>query len=181
MEYKYLLELLRNEMATEFYSIAKTALVPFFDPAVYGRSIFENSSFIASSAHPEEAIHGQGFVARLTGATAEFISMWIALTSGLEPFSVNNGELCLTLRPLIPADFFFFFNTFTFKFLGCCKVVYHNESRKDTFGPQAVTVKSYRITYGDGSAEEVAGASVRGKAARAIREGKTVQIDVDLR
>ncbi|MCL2880178.1 MAG: hypothetical protein FWF29_08045, partial [Treponema sp.] len=51
MEYKYLLELLRNGMAKEFFGIAKTALVPFFNPAVYGRSIYENSSFIVSSAH----------------------------------------------------------------------------------------------------------------------------------
>ena len=180
MEYKYLLELLRNDLAEEFYRIAQTALVPFFDPDVYGRSIFENASFIASSAHPEDAIHGQGFVARLSGATAEFISMWIALTSGLAPFSVCEGGLRLTLRPLLPAGFFTAANTFTFNFLGTCTVVYHNEACKDTFGPQGAAVRSYRIAYADGAVEEVNGASVPGKAALAIREGKAARIDVSL-
>ena len=180
MEYKYLLELLRNNLAEEFFSIAKTALVPFFDPGVYGRSIFENSSFIVSSAHPEEAIHGRGFVARLSGATAEFISMWIALTSGLEPFSMRSGCLTLALRPLLPADFFTAAHTFTFNFLGACTVAYHNESRKDTFGPQAATVRSYRVTYNDGTVEEINGEFISGPAASAVRSGKALRIDVYL-
>jgi hypothetical protein len=180
MEYKYLLELLRNGLAEEFFNSAKTALIPFLDPAMYGRSIFENSSFLVSSAHPEEAIHGQGFVARLSGATAEFISMWLAITSGLTPFSLENGELRLTLRPLIPGDFFTDKNTFTFRFLQTCTVVYHNESRKDSFGPQGVKACSYRIKYGDGAAEEINGAFKKGAAAAAVRDGKAVQIDVTL-
>ncbi|MDR0473088.1 MAG: hypothetical protein LBH43_05410 [Treponema sp.] len=180
MEYKYLLELLRNDLAREFFSIAKNALVPFFDPAVYGRSIFENSSFIVSSAHPEEAIHGRGFVSRLSGATAEFISIWTAITSGLVPFSVCEGKLRLTLKPLIPADFFTAANTFTFRFLDSCTVVYHNEKRKDSFGSDAAVVRSYRITYADGSVEEVEGAFLPETAALAVREGKAERIDVEL-
>jgi hypothetical protein len=180
MEYKYLLELLRNGLAAEFFSIAKTALVPFFDPAVYGRSVFENASFIASSAHPEEAIHGQGFVARLSGATAEFISIWIAVTSGLTPFSLSEGKLCLALRPLLPAGFFTSAGTFTFNFLGGCTVVYHNESCKDTFGPQGAVVRSYRITYNDGNVEEIAGSLIKSGSALAVREGKVRRIDVML-
>ena len=180
MEYKYMFELLRNGLGKEFFSLGKTALVPFFNPAVYGRSTFENSSFIASSAHPEEALHGQGFVARLSGATAEFISMWIAMTSGLTPFSLRDGKLCLGLQPCLPADFFTAANTFTFNFLGSCEVVYHNESRKDTFGPQGVKAQSYRITYADGANEEVAGSLISGKGALAVREGKVKRIDVIL-
>lgn len=180
MEYKYLFELLRNNLAAEFFSIAKTALVPFFDPGVYGRSIFENASFIASSAHPEPGIHGQGFVARLSGATAEFISIWIALTSGLKPFSLCEGELCLCLQPCLPADFFTAANTFTFNFLGNCTVVYHNESRKDTFGIDRALVQSYRITFIDNTVEELTGSCIRGSGAHAIREGKAQRIDVSL-
>jgi len=73
MEHKYLLELLRCGLTEEFYSHMKNCLVPFMDPEVYGRSIFENVSFIVSSAHPEEKYHGRGFVSRLSGVTAEFI------------------------------------------------------------------------------------------------------------
>jgi hypothetical protein len=180
MEYKYLLELLRNGLAKEFFNIAKTALVPFFDPNVYGRSIFENSSFIASSAHPNEALHGQGFVARLSGATAEFISIWIAMTSGLKPFSLRGGELCLSLQPCLSADFFTGENTFTFCFLGCCETVYHNESRADTFGPRGVKTRSYHLTYGDGRVEAISGPFIQGKSALAVREGKVTRIDVSL-
>jgi hypothetical protein len=180
MEYKYLFELLRNGLATEFFNIAKTALVPFLDPNVYGRSTMENSSFIASSAHPDESIHGQGFVARLSGATAEFISMWIAMTSGLRPFTMAGSELCLALQPCLPADFFTEDNTFSFSFLGSCEVVYHNEKRRDTFGPQAVQVQTYRITFANEAVETVIGSLVQGKSAYAIREKKTQRIDVVL-
>ncbi|MCL2600888.1 MAG: hypothetical protein FWD88_06880, partial [Treponema sp.] len=180
MEYKYLLELLRNDLAGEFFALAKTALVPFFDAGVYGRSIFENTSFIASSAHPDSSLHGQGFVARLSGATAEFISIWIAITSGLKPFTVADGELCLALQPRLPADFFADGKTFGFNFLGSTKVVYRNELRRDTFGPQGVTVQSYRITYSDGTTDDVTGKQVCGKAAYAIRDGLAKSIDVVL-
>ena len=179
MEYKYLLELLRNGMAREFYNCAKTMLIPFLDPAVYGRSIFENSSFLASSAHPEDAVHGQGFVARLSGATAEFISMWIAVTSGLKPFFLCGNELCFELKPCLGADFFTDANTFTFNFLGS-SVVYQNNSRKDTFGPQGAQVKSYRLAFKDGAAEEISGSCVRGKNAHAIRNGKVSRIIAEL-
>jgi len=180
MEYKYLLELLRNGMAGEFFFIAKTALIPFLDPSVYGRSIFENSSFIASSAHPEETFHGQGFVARLSGATAEFISIWIAITSGLKPFTLCGGELCFSLKPCISKDFFTENNTFTFNFLGACKVVYHNNSRKNTYGKDGASVQSYRINFKDGSVKEIAGSFVKGENAYAVRDGKAQQIDAVL-
>ena len=180
MEYKYLLELLRNDLAQEFFNIAETALIPFLDPSVYGRSIFENSSFLASSAHPEQEVHGRGFVARLSGATAEFISMWIAITSGLKPFSLSDGELCFTLKPSLRADFFTGAGTFTFNLMGGCTVVYHNTSRKDTFGPQGACVQSYRITHDDGAEEEIAGSFIHGVKAHAIRDGKVKRIDVIL-
>jgi len=184
MEYKYLLELLRNGLAEEFFNIAKTALIPFIDPNMYGRSIFENSSFLASSAHPDESLHGQGFTARLSGATAEFISMWIAMTSGLKPFSLHDGELRLGLKPCLPADFFTASNTFTFNFLGGCEVVYHNESRSDTFGARGVKARGYLITYAEGAplggAETIAGDYIQGKSALAVREGKARRIDVNL-
>ena len=180
MEYKYMLEMLRNNLAEEFFALADTALVPFFNPAVYGRSTFENSSFIASSAHPDESLHGQGFVARLSGATAEFISMWIAMTSGLKPFSMQDGELTLALHPCLPSGYFKEDKTFTFNFLGSCEVNYRNESRKNTYGSNGASVKSYRVTFTDGSSEECSGKKITGKTAHAIRDGKARRIDVIL-
>jgi len=106
MEYKYLLELLRNGLVNEYYKAIQTALVPYMDPGVYGRSIFENVSFIVSSAHPDTKIHGQGFIARLSGSTAEFLSIWLVMNVGLKPFYMEGGQLCLRFQPLLKGTLF---------------------------------------------------------------------------
>lgn len=49
MEYKYLLELLHAQLYEEFLEDFHHAAIPFLDERQYGRSIWENSSFIASS------------------------------------------------------------------------------------------------------------------------------------
>ena len=82
----------------------------------------ENSSFIVSSAHPDESLHGRGFVARLTGATAEFLSLWSLMTAGPRPFFMKDGELCLSFKPTLPRWLFREDGTLTFTFLGGCSV-----------------------------------------------------------
>ncbi len=148
MEYKYLLELLRNCLAEEFWKISKDVLIPFMDPEIYGRSIFENSSFIVSSAHPERTLHGQGFVARLSGSTAEFISIWLSITCGLKPFYIENGKLYLRFSPQIP-KWIFKEGKFKFKFLGKVDVVYVNHSNKDTYGENKAEIKKIILYYED--------------------------------
>ncbi|MBN3040792.1 MAG: hypothetical protein JW867_06655, partial [Candidatus Omnitrophica bacterium] len=74
MQYKYLLEVLKNGYYKEFYQDFYNCLVCFFDPDTYGRNILENSSFIVSSAYPDKTLWGRGFVARLSGATAELLN-----------------------------------------------------------------------------------------------------------
>ena len=71
MSYKFYLELLRATLYEEFFEELDTGLVAFMDVETYGRSPLECSSFIASSAHPDKSIHGQGYLARLSGSTAE--------------------------------------------------------------------------------------------------------------
>ena len=82
MSYKFLLELLRAGLYDEFFTDASTMLVPFMDPGIYGRSVLENSSFIGSSANPDPRTRGRGFIARMSGSTAEFIHIWLLLTVG---------------------------------------------------------------------------------------------------
>lgn len=107
MEYKYFLELLRNGLYHEFFHYMRTSFVPFLDASVYGRSILENSSFIVSSAHPDERLHGTGYVSRLTGASAEMLTMWRIMTTGASPFIVNgDGGLDLELKPKLPGWLF---------------------------------------------------------------------------
>ncbi|WP_167959016.1 hypothetical protein [Anaerosporobacter faecicola] len=103
MEYKYLLELLRAGLYEEFFCDMKTACIPFLQYESYGRSVLENSSFLASSANPNEKIHGKGFVARLSGSTAEFLTMWQIMMFGEQPFVMEEGTLAFQLKPVIPA------------------------------------------------------------------------------
>ncbi|MBI3314331.1 MAG: hypothetical protein HYZ86_00095 [Candidatus Omnitrophica bacterium] len=155
MEYKYLLEVLRRGLYREFFNDMATTFVPFMDPARYGRSILENSSFIVSSVHEDKNLHGQGFVARLSGSTAEFVHMWLVMSAGHQPFTLDTkGELTLELRPILPGWMFtlkpdrgFGAGTYAFKFLGTTLVVYHNAGRVDTFGPCAVKPVRSMVKY----------------------------------
>ena len=124
MEYKYLLELLKAGMHKEFFIDFKNVLVPFMDPKVYKRSILENSSFISSSAYPDKEYHGRGFIARLSGATAEFMDIWLRLTTGKNIFSVDkDGQLLFKLSPALP-KWLFNKGKFSFTLLGSIKVEY---------------------------------------------------------
>jgi len=167
MEYKFILELLRNGLYKEFYENFQNVLVPFLKPQTYGRNILENSSFIVSSAHEDQSLHGQGFVARLSGSTAEFIHMWLYMNVGQKPFSVENGKLEFTFKPVLVGWLFTtqkttvnFLNraqqwanielpknTYAFNFLGSTLVVYHNPKRKDTFGDKAAAIYEIHLTY----------------------------------
>jgi len=75
MSYKFYYELLRHEMYDEFFEeMSSGGMLPFMDPKKYGRSLLECSSFIASSAFEDPSVRGRGFLARLSGSTAEFLS-----------------------------------------------------------------------------------------------------------
>ena len=138
MEYKYIFELLKNGLYAEFFEDFKNVLIPFQNPARYGRSILENSSFLVSSVFPDENLHGTGFVARLSGSTAEFISIWLYMCCGARPFYLDKqGRLNLEFKPVLPSWLFsqkeeggFPKNSFAFKFLSCALVVYHNPKKK---------------------------------------------------
>jgi hypothetical protein len=200
MEYKYLLELLRNELYEEFFAEFRTVCIPFLRPDVYGRSILENSSFIASSAHTDPKIHGNGFVARLTGATAEFIHMLLLMALGPRPFRLNeSGQLQLSLEPALPGWLFtdkpntvqlYSANgrhqvelpagTFSFMFLGKILVTYYNGDHKDTFGETGVKPVKWRITDSTGSTTAIEGRTVDGEAAVRIRERRVSRIEIEL-
>jgi hypothetical protein len=189
MEYKYLLELLRAGLYEEFFTDAQTMLVPFMDPAKYGRSTLENSSFIACSACPDPNARGRGFIARLTGSTAEFIHIWILMTAGARPFTHRDGALKFQLKPVLPADWFTTeektiswngkeetipANAFTCAFLGDMLLVYHNDERKDTFGKDAVQP----VRYGLDGETPVKTAALDHETVLRIRDRKCIRLDV---
>ena len=176
MEYKYLLELLRNGLYQEFYNDFRNTLIPFQDPEVLGRSILENCSFIVSSAHPEQKLHGAGFLPRLSGATAEFIHIWLWMCTGQAPFFLNSkNELNMKFEPILAGWLFTDEGTFGFNMMGCIKVVYHNPQKKDTFGPGGV--KAFKILWDKVSIE---GDTVPAPYAEQIRTRQLKRIDVYL-
>jgi len=141
MEYKYLLEVLRSGLHAEFYNEFKNLLIPFLKPEIYGRSILENSSFIVSSAFQDSRLHGNGFVARLSGSTAEYLQIWLIMNCGMKPFFLNEkNELTFKLEPILAGWLFNKNGTYIFNFLSKIKVTYHNPKLKDTFGKTAAKI-----------------------------------------
>ena len=182
MEYKYLLELLKQGLYEEFYADFKNVLIPFQNPERYGRSTLENCSFIVSSAFPDKKLHGNGFVARLSGSTIEFLNIWLLMNLGKQPFFVTERkELNLRFSPLLkgwlfsPKD-----KTYTFNFLGKTKVIYHNPERKDTFGRNAAIPVRINFNDAEGNPVELNSDTIPSQYAHQIRSQQIKQIDIYL-
>lgn len=180
MEYKYLLELLRSGLYEEFAEDFHKAVIPFLDEDMYGRSTLENSSFLASSRNPNHRIHGKGFVARLSGSTIEFISMWKHMMFGKTPFALKNGSLSCSLTPVIPEYLLDENCRLEAKLLGTTQVVYQVPERRNYF-PGNYEVISMKLYYQNGSEAEIAGAAAQEKLAEDIRAGRVERIEVYLR
>jgi len=182
MEYKYLLEVLKQGLYAEFYKDFKNVLIPFQPPQRYGRSILENSSFIVSSAFPDKNLWGNGFVARLSGSTAEFLQIWLIMNLGLNPFFLNEKkELNLRFQPILAGWLFREKEkTYSFTFLSKTKVVYHNPKRKNTFGKDSVKPKKIIFYDKDGNYQQIPSDTIPHPYAYQIREGQIKNIDIFL-
>ncbi len=181
MEYKYLLEVLRAGLYEEFYEDLQRALICFQDPEVYGRSPLENSSFLVSSAHPDESLHGAGFVARLSGATAEFLSIWTAMMAGRQPFFLRDGKLCLQFEPALPGWLFDSDGMLSFTFLGQVQVTYHNPDRRDLFPEDGSTAGPTVLSLADRGQIEFSSGVIVEPYAQMVRDGQVTAIDLYLR
>jgi len=175
MSYKFYLELLRAHLYDEFFTEIKTGLVPFMDHKRYGRSPLEAASFIVSSAFPDPNLHGAGFLARLSGSTAEFLSMWQIIMAGHNPFQYVNKSLTLKLSPIIPRWLFNQDGELSFTFLGQVKVTYHNPSLTDTW---KITPKNAVLVDSFGHSNYDDDAIFDDITANKVRNGEIVAIDV---
>mmetsp|Transcript_27472 Transcript_27472/g.40580 ORF Transcript_27472/g.40580 Transcript_27472/m.40580 type:complete len:1216 (-) Transcript_27472:160-3807(-) len=185
MSYKYYLQLIRGKLYEEFFEEMRNGgMMIFMDPVVYGRSLMECSSFLASSAFPDPSFHGRGFAARLSGSTAEFMSMYKLMFLGPEPFVLNeSNEVEMKLTVALP-DWLFEDDDnvgtrdkdgnliVTFMLFGKILVTYHNPDGGDLFG---VSPKKYLIKMKDGSSVHVDGSSVPTETAIAIRKVSSVK------
>lgn len=170
MELKYLLQLLRMQLYEEFYSSIHDILPCFLDPEVYGRSPLENSSFIASSVHPNPSVHGQGFSARLSGATAEILSIWKLMFFGPTLFSYHNNTLECTLAPTLDSSFFKDTDTVSTTLFSHTAVHIYNPEKLSCY---TLTPHTIEIVQGD-SSQTIKGNCVPSPLAEAIR---TKQVD----
>ncbi len=196
MLYKFLLEILRSGLNNEFSENLKELFIAFRDPFEYKRSILENSSFIASSAFPDKNMVGQGFVARLTGSTAEIIHIWKEMFFGAKPFILNNKkQLVLEFKPKIPYWLFteqekninyqlgngktvqevLPVNSVMAYFLGYIPVFYYNDNRKNTWDAKIVRIVETSIKD---EKIEIKGSQVL--KAEKVREGLVKKIEVFL-
>jgi hypothetical protein len=180
MSYKYYLQLLRGKLYDEFYSEMRGGgMLPFMDPEVYGRSLMECSSFIASSAFSDPSVVGRGFLARLSGSTAEFLSIWKLMFMGPNPYFINDdGEVEMQLVPALPMWLFDDVDTpgttdkdgnfiVTFKLFSAIQVTYHNTRGTDLFG---ISPRLYILRMADGNTIKVEGSSIPTAAAVQIRK-----------
>ncbi|CAB9529776.1 expressed unknown protein [Seminavis robusta] len=187
MSYKYYLQLIRGKLYEEFFSEMKGGgILPFMDAKTYGRSLMECSSFIASSAFPDPSIHGEGFLARLSGSTAEFMSMWKLMFIGPTPFYLNKeGDVEFQLVPAIPSWLFEDPEsdsepirdedgslTVNFKLFAHIVVTYHNPSGGDIYGEPP---KKYKVTMADDSEIDIDGSVIPTDTALEIRRVKPVK------
>lgn len=177
MEYKYLLELLKAGMYSKFEEDFHNAAIPFLSENTYGRSLLENSSFIASSVNPNTHIHGKGFVARLSGSTAEFLQIWQIMMYGTNPFCIVDGELSLEFKPFIPKYLIGSNKEIKAKFLGHTEVTY-KISGLDRLVPGQYEIEEIHVY--SSNAESYKTKELKGKYAEAIRKGNIKSIEVTI-
>lgn len=178
MHYKFLLGLLCADLYDDFFMEIRRGLLPFYDAEIYARSTLEHSSFIASSVNPDPSLHGRGFISRLSGATAEALSMWVMMLVGKMWFSYNNS-LSFTFAPILPDWLFDGEGCIQFKLLSHSIVTYHNPLHRSTYGPTPVQPTKILISD-DTRSEEIYGASLPSPWAEKLRAGKKLKIEVEL-
>jgi hypothetical protein len=180
MSFKYLLALLEAGLYEEFFTFFPKALPPNMNPEVYGRSLLENCSFIVSSAHPDKSLHGAGFVARLSGVAAEFLSIWRIMMAGKNPFYVQDGGLQLCLKPILPGWLFTESGILSFTFLGHTTITYHNPERLDTYLP---VIEPYQVVLylEDDQQVTLEKGVVSAPYAEMVRNGQVSSMDIFLK
>ena len=177
MSYKFYLQIIRQDLFDVFYEeMTAGGILPFMNPKRYGRSLMECSSFIVSSAFEDPSMRGRGFLARLSGSTAEFLSMWVLIMIGPNPFFLDaqTGELRLQLLPALPLWLFESEDPdmagrplqISFKLFTAISVEYHNLRRTDLF---RVPPTRYEIGFRDGEIQHFHEASIPQSVADKVR------------
>lgn len=175
MTYKYLLGLIKSELYDEFYRQMPSNFTCFMDPSIYGRSPFENSSFIAPSVNPDPKKQGQGFVSRLSGSTAEVLSMWRILFFGENPFVMTKQGLTFQPTPKLHHSLFQK-GIVEVRLFDRTTVEYHLDLPLNTYDA-GVRIERF-VVQSQNEMREFRGQSISELTAQDIRAGNVLQIQV---
>jgi hypothetical protein len=179
MSFKYLLALLESNLYEDFNKHFQKSLPINMDPQIYGRSPLENCSFLVSSANPDKNLHGAGFVARLSGVAAEFLSIWRIIMAGKHPFFMQDGNLHLSFKPVLPSWLFSESGTLSFTFLGQAVVKYYNASKLNTYS-SAMRHEKIKLSFTDGNEITIQGDVIGHPYAEWVRDGRVNTIEIFL-
>lgn len=179
MEYKYLLEMLKSRLYDSFAEAFHNAAVPFLDPVKYGRSPLENTSFIASSANPDPSVWGRGFVARMSGSSAEFLQMMQIMFFGRQPFRFDGNSLSFTVEPFIPDFLMPEDGIVSAVLLGKTHVIYHAHGLRE-LAPGSTEPSGWLLTAKDGTRKSFSGMSLPHSEALKIRSGEITEIVIKM-
>lgn len=176
MSYKFILSMFKAHQYEMFFKEIQDAFPCYMNPSKYGRSILENSSFIATSRNPNPRVHGKGYVARLTGTTAEMLSMHVGIFFGYHLFSYHNHQLSFHLHPVLPHSFFTIDHQVETTLFGSTKLIYLAEGEASLY----TKVVKYELKI-RGKWMIIEGSSVSGEVAKLIRDKKVDEIRVTLK
>jgi tetratricopeptide (TPR) repeat protein len=178
MTYKYLLGLFKAGLYKTFFEEIRTNYTCFMDPVRYGRPPFENSSFLAPTSNPDPRKHGQGFVSRLTGSTAEVLSMWRLMFFGDKLFTHENGKFVFTLSPMLDHTFFDASGKASARLFDRVTVEISNPEGFDLYEP-GIGITHLVVHDGKGR-HTVSGNRIEGDLAKAVREGDVHKIEASV-
>ncbi len=145
MSYKYLVSLLDSKQYENYFNECRHILTFMRDKEEYGRNPIEASSFIVPSCNKNPRLHGQGFLARLTGANAEVIDLFYKTFIGEHLFTFKNNELSLSINPKIPVELFTN-NRLEISIFSKQKIIFINEK---LLKPEQINHLSYRVNKVD--------------------------------
>jgi hypothetical protein len=97
------------------------------------------------------------------------------MLAGAQPFFVQEGQLCLALRPALPGWLFTAEGEISFRFLGHCTVTYHNPRRR-TLTPG--TLPQRVLLSESGAPRELSGGIIGAPYAERVRGGLIERIDI---
>ena len=100
------------------------------------------------------------------------------MMAGKQPFFVQDGQLCLAFKPVLPGWLFDDAGTVTFTFLGGCTVVYHNPGKLDTFTDGGLEPHKIVLRMIDDQTVEIPDGVIGVPYATMVRDGQVSRIDV---